>query len=324
MAVASKKGRAHKARPFSQRSPLRRFWENFKALASALVFFIFLRAFFLEAYRIPSGSMIPTLLVGDWLFVNKLVYGPHVPFTNYNLPGITDPRRGDVVVFKSPTQTDQPSDPNPTLVKRLVGVPGDTLYMRNGLLYVNGIAQRQGFAQQKNEGVMDSIDPLFDWQKPLGLKSSRFGPAPAQPTHDNWGPIIVPPGNSARISVFIPTGISCRTRQSRAASESLKMGAPLIRVPVSSPSKRSCSCPSRPEKRSEISRCSSERILTANAPEALIMRCVRLPVCSEMMIIGGSSETEVNELTVMPCLPLSSTAVTIVTPELHARMERRS
>ena len=194
MAVASKKGRAHKARPFSQRSPLRRFWENFKALASALVFFIFLRAFFLEAYRIPSGSMIPTLLVGDWLFVNKLVYGPHVPFTNYNLPGITDPRRGDVVVFKSPTQTDQPSDPNPTLVKRLVGVPGDTLYMRNGLLYVNGIAQRQGFAQQKNEGVMDSIDPLFDWQKPLGLKSSRFGAAPAQPTHDNWGPIVVPPG----------------------------------------------------------------------------------------------------------------------------------
>ena len=196
MAVASTKGRAQKARPFSQHSALRRFWENFKALASALVFFIFLRAFFLEAYRIPSGSMIPTLLVGDWLFVNKVVYGPHVPFTSYNLPGITNPKRGDVVVFKSPTQIDQPSDPNPTLVKRLVGVPGDTLFMRKGQLYVNGIAQRQGFAQpnQAAEGAMDSIDQLFDWQKPLGLKTSRFGAAPAQPSHDNWGPIVVPPG----------------------------------------------------------------------------------------------------------------------------------
>jgi signal peptidase I len=191
--VASSKGRAEKARPFSQRSSLRRFWENFKALASALVFFIVLRAFFLEAYRIPSGSMIPTLLVGDWLFVNKLVYGPHVPFTSINLPGLAEPHRGDVVVFKSPTQIDQPDDPNPTLVKRLVGVPGDTLYMRKGVLYLNGIAQRQGYAQANTEGAMDSVDPLFDWQKRVGLKTSRFGAAPDQPTHDNWGPIVVPP-----------------------------------------------------------------------------------------------------------------------------------
>jgi signal peptidase I len=195
LAVASKKGRAQKARPFSQRTPLRRFWENFKALASALVFFIFLRAFFLEAYRIPSGSMIPTLLVGDWLFVNKLVYGPHLPFTSYNLPGIADPHRGDVVVFKSPTQKDQPEDPNPTLVKRLVGAPGDTLFMRKGVLYVNGIAQRQGYAQGNTEGAIDAPDPLFDWQKSIGLKSSRFGAAPAQPTHDNWGPFVVPRNN---------------------------------------------------------------------------------------------------------------------------------
>ena len=195
MAVASTKGRAQKARPFSQRTALRRFWENFKALLSALLFFIFLRTFILEAYRIPSGSMIPTLLVGDWLFVNKLVYGPHLPFTNYNFPGIADPKRGDVVVFKSPTQIDQPSDPNPTLVKRLVGTPGDTLYMRGGQLFVNGIAQRQGFPTPApgTDGAVDSVDPLFDWQKPLGLKSSRFGAAPQQPSHDNWGPFIVPP-----------------------------------------------------------------------------------------------------------------------------------
>jgi len=174
---------------------LRRFWENFKALLSALLFFIFLRTFIIEAYRIPSGSMIPSLLVGDWLFVNKLVYGPHVPFTNTSLPGYKNPQRSDVVVFKSPTQVDQPWDPNPTLVKRLVGMPGDTLFMRRGLLHVNGAPQRQAAAAQNAGEAFDSIDRLFDWQKPFGLASSRFGAAPTQPTHDNWGPIVVPPGH---------------------------------------------------------------------------------------------------------------------------------
>lgn len=191
MAVASGKGRAQEARPFAQRSRLRRFWENFKALLSALLFFIFLRTFIIEAYRIPSGSMIPTLLVGDWLFVNKLVYGPHIPFTNSNLPGYGDPQRNDIVVFKSPTQADQPWDPNPTLVKRLVGMPGDTIFMRKAMLYVNGKPQPQRLPQPSNQ-AFDSVDPLFDWQKPVSLKASRFGAAPEQPTHDNWGPLVVP------------------------------------------------------------------------------------------------------------------------------------
>ena len=192
MAVASSKGRAKEARPFAQRSALRRFWENFKALLSALLFFIFLRTFILEAYRIPSGSMIPSLLVGDWLFVNKLVYGPHIPFTNTSLPGYRDPQRGDVVVFKSPPQSDQPWDPNPTLVKRLVGMPGDTIYMRQGILYQNGARARENFPPSSADQVYDTQDALFDWQKRVQLSSSRFGAAPAQPTHDNWGPIVVP------------------------------------------------------------------------------------------------------------------------------------
>ncbi len=194
MAVASSKGRAQPARPFAQPSALRRFWENFKALLSALIFFVFLRTFILEAYRIPSGSMIPTLLVGDWLFVNKLVYGPHIPFTNVNLPGYKDPERNDVVVFKSPDQKDQPWDPNPTLVKRLVGMPGDTLYMRKGQLYANGQPQRSKFGTTIVQ-EFDSVDPLMDWQKSVGLAASRFGAAPAQPSHDNWGPFVVPAGH---------------------------------------------------------------------------------------------------------------------------------
>lgn len=168
-------------------------WENVKSIAGALLIFLFIRTFFVEAFRIPSGSMIPTLLVGDWLFVNKLVYGPHIPFTKINLPGYSDPKRGDVVVFVSPTQYDNGADSTPTLVKRLVGMPGDTLYMRDGLLYVNGNAQPQGFAEGINQkGDPNDVSPLFDWQKGYALTSSRFGAAPAQPTHDNWGPLVVP------------------------------------------------------------------------------------------------------------------------------------
>jgi signal peptidase I len=162
----------------------------------ALVVFLSVRIFLVEAYRIPSASMVPTLLVGDWLFVNKLIYGPNIPFTDVLLPGYADPHRGDVVVFKSPTQVDQPNDPNPTLVKRLIGAPGDTLYMRAGVVYINGVAKPQGpeFNSQPTEqsSQPDEVSRLFDWQKPYGLRASRFGPAPEQPTHDNWGPIVVP------------------------------------------------------------------------------------------------------------------------------------
>ena len=198
MATPSNAGRAQKARPVSQSSALARLWENFKSIVGALAIFLILRAFLIEAYRIPSGSMIPTLLVGDWLFVNKAIFGAHIPFTNSSLPAIRDPRRGDVVVFVSPYQADEDSagrDPTPTLVKRLVGTAGDTLYMRNGTLFVNGIAQRQGYGAttQVSPEIANSIDPLFDWQKKVGLKSSRFGAAPSQPNHDNWGPLVVPP-----------------------------------------------------------------------------------------------------------------------------------
>ncbi|OLE14920.1 MAG: signal peptidase I, partial [Gemmatimonas sp. 13_1_20CM_3_60_15] len=181
----------------SQTSALARLWENFKSIVGALAIFLILRAFLIEAYRIPSGSMIPTLLVGDWLFVNKAIFGAHVPFTNSSLPAFREPHRGDVVVFVSPYQADeaeQGRDPTPTLVKRLVGTPGDTLFMRKGVLYVNGIAQRQGYgaSAQVSPEMANSVDPLFGWQKRVGLRTSRFGAAPAQPNHDNWGPFVVP------------------------------------------------------------------------------------------------------------------------------------
>jgi signal peptidase I len=192
--VAAARGKSRAAaRPFRVTA-----WENLKSIGGALLIFLFIRTFFVEAFRIPSGSMIPTLLIGDWLFVNKLVYGPHVPFTGVNLPGYAEPARYDVVVFESPYQADEAArgeDPTPTLVKRLVGMPGDTLYMRDALLYVNGIPQRQGYGAQSEQGDPNATDPLFAWQREIALSRSRFGAAPSVPTHDNWGPLLIPAGH---------------------------------------------------------------------------------------------------------------------------------
>jgi signal peptidase I len=170
-------------------------WENVKAVLVTVAIFLAIRTFLIEAYRIPSGSMIPTLLVGDWLFVNKLAYGPHVPFTSINLPGYDEPDRGDVIVFVSPNQSDQPEDPNPTLVKRLVAVAGDTVWMRGGLFHLNGKPQPQRFgADQNPKGDGDFSHPLFSWQREFELRGSSYGEPPVSPTLDDWGPLVVPAG----------------------------------------------------------------------------------------------------------------------------------
>ena len=168
-------------------------WENLKSIAGAILIFLVVRVFLVEAYRIPTGSMVPTLLIGDWLFVNKLVYGPHIPFTGVRLPGYAEPQREDVVVFVSPPQPDNAPDTTPTLVKRLWGMPGDTLYMRAGVLHINGVAYPQGPAFAANEVDTDGPDSRFAWQRAYGLSTSRFGATPSDPTHDNWGPLVVPP-----------------------------------------------------------------------------------------------------------------------------------
>ena len=80
-------------------SALRSFWDQFGTLAVAIALALSIRAFVIEPYRIPSGSMLPTLLIGDHLFVNKFVYGIKIPFTDLRLPGLREPERGDVVVF---------------------------------------------------------------------------------------------------------------------------------------------------------------------------------------------------------------------------------
>ncbi|MEX2181353.1 MAG: signal peptidase I [Gemmatimonadaceae bacterium] len=173
----------------------KRLWEGVKSLAVTIAIFLVLRTFFVEAYRIPSGSMMPAMLVGDWLFVNKLRYGPHLPFTKVRLPGYAEPRRGEIVVFISPVQVDQPWDPTPIVVKRLIGMPGDTVHSREGVVHINGDAQQLGYAVAGSGAPGDEYYPLFDWQRRIAVADSRFGPPPERPTLDDWGPLVVPEGH---------------------------------------------------------------------------------------------------------------------------------
>jgi signal peptidase I len=166
-------------------------------IAPILIFFV-VRIFLFQAYRIPSPSMQPEMMVGDWLFVNNLVYGPNIPFTDVTLPGYAEPKRRDIVVFKSPYQADEAqigNDPQPTLVKRLWGTPGDTLYMRDGVIHVNGVAYPQRADESTNKLGGNRTDELFNWQHKYEIKGSRFGEPPPVSTLDNWGPLLIPAGH---------------------------------------------------------------------------------------------------------------------------------
>ena len=164
----------------------------------ALAIFLGTRQLLAEAFRIPSGSMEPTLLVGDWLFVNKLRLGPHIPFTTRSLPGYASPKRGDVVVFTSPPQDPSiritPNEVTPTLVKRIVGIPGDTLLMRHGQLVVNGTAVPSPSDFVLADAVADVAQPIFGWQHEIELHGSRFGAPITAPSLHEWGPLVVPAG----------------------------------------------------------------------------------------------------------------------------------
>ena len=153
-----------KPKPKQKKSQVQEYLE---ALVSAGLLTLFLQAFFIQAFRIPSESMLDTLLVGDFLFVNKLEYGPRIPFTHIRLPGYRAPHPGDVIVF------DWPPDPSKQFIKRCVAVGGETVQMRHKELYVNG--QHRVFPPAHH------IDPS---EHPDG-----YDP------RDNTQPRVVPPGN---------------------------------------------------------------------------------------------------------------------------------
>jgi signal peptidase I len=158
-----------------------------KSIAVALIVWFFLRTFLVEAFRIPSGSMENTLQIGDFLFVNKLLYGAEVPLIHKRLPAVREPRRGDILVF------DSVEEEGLKVVKRLIGVPGDTLSMQKGQLYRDNKPVSEPWVIRTDPN--SSADPMHReqmrrWQS-LHL-APGVNPDDYHPDLNNWGPIVVP------------------------------------------------------------------------------------------------------------------------------------
>ena len=161
-------------------------WEWLKSIVVALIVWFFLRTFLVEAFRIPSGSMENTLLIGDFLFVNKLLYGAEIPIVHKQLPAVREPRRNEILVF------DSVEEEGLKVVKRLIGVPGDTLMMENGMLYRDGKRATEPWVIRTDPTA--NADPLGRAQMRRWQLSHYVGgdTATYHPDLNNWGPIVVP------------------------------------------------------------------------------------------------------------------------------------
>ncbi|MFH1689034.1 MAG: signal peptidase I [Candidatus Eisenbacteria bacterium] len=118
-----------------------------ETVVTAVVLALILRAFVVQTFRIPSGSMEDTLLVGDFLIVNKFIYGIKIPFTDTRLPGIREPLYGDVIVFQYPNPDPRARKEN--YVKRCIGTPGNVIELKNNILYLNGERKDESFIKLK-------------------------------------------------------------------------------------------------------------------------------------------------------------------------------
>ena len=139
-------------------------WEYTKAVVTALLLALFIRAYFIQAFKIPSGSMIPTLLIGDHILVNKFIYGTTIPFSDKRILIFRKPEKGDIIVFK------YPEDPKRDFIKRVIAVEGDVIESKNKVIYVNGKAVDEPYAQHTDASL-----------RPGGIEP-----------RDNFGPHIVP------------------------------------------------------------------------------------------------------------------------------------
>ena len=172
-------------------------WENIKVIAQALILAMVIRTVFFQPFTIPSGSMMPTLLVGDYIFVNKFAYGYSrfsLPFSPNLFSGrifASEPKRGDIVVFRFP--------PNPDVdyIKRLVGLPGDRIQVKEGVLYVNGTAVprvpngtfNSDYAQDPGQDV-----PVYRETLDNGVSFDTLDQSPVS-RGDNTREFIVPEGH---------------------------------------------------------------------------------------------------------------------------------
>ncbi len=129
-------------------------WEYSKAIVTALLLALFIRAYFIQAFKIPSGSMIPTLVVGDHILVNKFIYGTKIPFSDKRILELKKPSRGDIIVFK------YPEDPERDFIKRVIAVEGDVIELKDKVVHVNGEPVVEQYIQHTDNAIRSSgVEP---------------------------------------------------------------------------------------------------------------------------------------------------------------------
>lgn len=143
------------------------FREYAEAIIIAAMLALFIRTFIVQAFKIPSGSMEDTLLIGDHVLVSKFLYGTHIPFTNMKILTIREPKRGDIIVFR------YPGDETKDFIKRVIGTPGDVIQEIDKKIYINGTPLVEPYTVYKDNEIF-----------PRALQA-----------RDNFGPIKVPAGN---------------------------------------------------------------------------------------------------------------------------------
>lgn len=139
-------------------------WEYTEAIVTALILALIIRAYIVQAFKIPSGSMIPTLLIGDHILVNKFIYGTKIPLTDKKILVWRSPERGDIIVFK------YPENPKKDFIKRVIATGGDVIEERDKIVYVNG-------------------KPLYE---PYAYHVDRTIRPGGNDPRDNFGPVVVP------------------------------------------------------------------------------------------------------------------------------------
>ena len=169
-------------------------WDTFKTIFYAIVIAIVIRTFLFEPFKIPSGSMYPTLYVGDFLFVSKYTYGYSKHSLPFSLPlikgrvWVDEPERGDVIVFKFP------QDNKTDFIKRIIGMPGDKIKMENGRLYINGeMVQRKridDFVNRDNKGNAERYRQYIE-TLPNGVEHRILELSDREPV-DNMVEVTVP------------------------------------------------------------------------------------------------------------------------------------
>lgn len=139
-------------------------WEYVEAILWALFLYLIIQTCLVQSFKIPSSSMEDTLLIGDRLLVNKFIYGIRIPFTDFRLPALREPERGNVIVFK------YPKDPSKDFIKRVIGVPGDEVQIIDKQVYINGVLYKNMHEIHGDPQIL-----------PAGSNA-----------RDNFGPILVP------------------------------------------------------------------------------------------------------------------------------------